>query len=523
MKFFRKAKKKAASKKDYNHESSNDFDSENSSNAYIKHILPTVEENLSFIGKTIGDAVDLVEDRHFIFGGKVKAGLAYIKVLADKDLLSRNVIEPLLENNKEVNKHPGEILPMIQTSIISASITYITDEMQQVIDAILLGDTALFLDNSGKALIIGSQKITKRPIEKPENEATVLGSQESFTDNIDTNISLILKRLPVRQLRMEAFTVGRLSRTAVRLVWLDGIINPKIVEDVKKRIESIDIDIVDGLGVLTELIEESPWSLFPKFKQTERPDMVSRFLSNGCFAIISNNSPFAVVAPFTLWDNFKTMDDYEERLTSSSYLRIVRYMAFLVSVLITPIYLSLVTYNHTVVPSTLAINIAAGREGVPFPTVLEVILMSFTMSIVREAGLRMPGSVGYFIGTLAAVLIGQSIVTAGYVSSALIIVIAVSTIAAFAISATTLVYTSRLLNYFLILLAGFFGIFGLINGSIFIFWHLLSLRTFGLPYLYPVVPFDLEQWKDTFIRAQFRNLKRRSRVLAPYNRVRKGK
>jgi spore germination protein KA len=199
-------------------------------------------------------------------------------------------------------------------------------------------------------------------------------------------------------------------------------------------------------------------------------------------------------------------------------LRIVRYIAFFISVFITPLYLSFVTYNHAVVPQPLALNIAAGREGVPFPSVIEVIALSFIMSIVREAGLRMPGSTGYFIGTLAAVLIGQAIVTAGYVSASLIIVIAISTISSFAVSSTTLLYTSRLLNYFYILFSAVLGVFGLTCGFILTCWHLLTLRSFGLPYLYPVIPFDPEQWKDTFVRAQTANIRKRPRILSPYNR-----
>jgi spore germination protein KA len=198
-------------------------------------ILPTVEENFSFVNRTVGITSDLVENVFYIFNGKIKAGLIYIELLTDKDLISRHVITPLLKNY-DLGKNSGEIIRLIKNKIITAANTYFTGDMQQVLNAILLGDTALFLENSSEALIIKSQKILKRAIEKPENESTVLGSQESFTDNIDTNISLIIKRLPVRQLHIEAFTLGRLSRTNTRLVWLEGIINPKIIDDVKMRI-----------------------------------------------------------------------------------------------------------------------------------------------------------------------------------------------------------------------------------------------------------------------------------------------
>lgn len=481
-------------------------------------VFPTVAGNLGYLKNNIGAATDLVENTYWISGGKLAAGFAYISVLTDRDRISRNVLTPLMEMDTEPDRSTSGIMAALQARI-PATDTYATDSMEKVIDAILEGNTAFFIDDSMTALIIGSQKITKRAIEKPENESTVLGSQESFTDNLDTNISLIIKRLPVKELRFESYEIGRFSRTSTRLIWLDGIINKKIIEDVKKRIENVDIDNITGVGEFVQLIEDKPGSIFPKYRQTERPDVVSKYLANGCFAIVCNNSPYALVAPFTLWDNFKTMDDYEEQSKKSSYLRIVRYVAFFISIFITPLYLSFVTYNHAVVPEPLAVNIAAGREGVPFPSVIEVISLSFIMTIVREAGLRMPGSTGYFIGTLAAVLIGQAIVTAGYVSASVIIVIAVSTISSFAISSTTLLYTSRLLNYVYILFSAFLGVFGLICGFTLTCWHLLTLRSFGLPYLYPVIPFDPEQWKDTFIRSQMKNIRKRPGILSPNNRL----
>ncbi|MBP2663418.1 MAG: gerAA 2, partial [Firmicutes bacterium] len=179
-------------------------------------------------------------------------------------------------------------------------------------------------------------------------------------------------------------------------------------------------------------------------------------------------------------------------------------------------------YNQIIVPQSLAVTIAAGREGVPFPSGVELLLMTFGMTIIREAALRIPGSVGYFIGTLAAIVIGQAAVAAGYVSASIIIVVAISEISSFAVATTRITYTSRLINYSFIILAGFLGMFGLICGIVIIFWHLSSLESFGVPYLYPFIPFDLEGMKDTFIRMRLSVLKKRLRILAPFNRVRIG-
>jgi len=490
--------------------------------AGVSGVFPTIDENFGFIGIFFGNGIGLNKRKFTIGGGKISAGIAYIESITNTDSLNKSIIAPLIKNNINSDMDPNDIQVLVRTKYILLPVISSSNQMEQVINGLLNGDVIIFIDNSNNAIIAGNRKLEKRAIEKPENETAIFGSQESFTDDLKSNISLIIKRLPHPNLKFEAFTVGKISRTQVRLIWLEGIANPEIIEDVKSRIQKIDMDIVGGIGMLSELIEDNPLSVFPLYKQTERPDITAFNLASGFFAIICSNSPYALIAPTSLWDNFKTMDDYDEKVISANYLRLVRYVAFAVSVLISPLYISFVTYNHSIVPQTIAFTIASGRQGVPFPTVVEVLLMSFAMSIIREAGVRMPGAVGYFIGTLAAVLIGQQIVTAGYVSASMVIVIAISVISSFAISTTTMVYTSRLLNYFFIILSGFFGMFGLINGVAIVLWHLSSQYSFGMPYLYPVVPFEKEGLGDTIIRYQLKSLRKRFQILAPNNRVRVG-
>ena len=305
-------------------------------------------------------------------------------------------------------------------------------------------------------------------------------------------------------------------------MWLEGVANPEAINEARNRIQKIDTDNVDGIGVIGELIEDNPLSLFPKYKQTERPDVVARNLTDGRFAIISANTPFAFIAPISFWDNFRSMDDYEERCWTSSYLRIIRYVAFILSISVSSLYLSLITHNQSLVPPNLALSIAAGRENVPFPSIIELLFLTFFITIIREAGLRMPGSVGFFIAALASVVIGQALVNAGYVSPSLIIVVAIGTISAFAISTTTLLYPARLINYMFIILAGCFGIVGVINGLVFLVWYLASLSSFGVPYLYPLIPFDREGVKDLFVRSRISVLRKRMKLLSPQNRVRTG-
>ncbi len=480
----------------------------------VKNIDTSVDKNLLFIKNQLGDSIGLSEGKFKAFGGYIETGIIFIDSLCDKELINNQVISPLLQGNyKNTNIH-NDICILAQKLYISSLSTIKIEQMEVVITELLKGNTAIFFEKCSSALIVQSRKIEKRNIDMTQNETTVFAAKEAFVEDIETNISMIIKRLPIPTLKFETFTLGRLSRTNSKFLWIKGLAKDEIIEEVRKRLRDVDTDMIDGAGTLAELIQDKATSLFPTSRLTERPDVVSRALSDGHIAILCNNSPFALIAPMSLWDGFKTMDDYSQSPYASSLLRITRIIAFIISIIISPLYLSFVTYNHTIVPPTLALNISQGREGVPFPSIIELISMTIVIDIIREAGTRMPGMVGYFIGTLGAVVIGQAAVSAGYVSVSLIIVVAISAIASFAISSPTIVNASRLINYFLILLAGFLGIFGFFNGIFIVLWRMSILESFGVPYLYPLIPVEFQGWKDLLIRAPFKMLKNKLTLIA---------
>jgi spore germination protein KA len=486
----------------------------NISSSLNENISTSLDDNLLLIKSKIGSGIDLSIGTINIFQGAIKCGIAYVSSLSDKELVS-NQIALLLENSLSNKSFNNDIPTFVQSFCLTTIDTYKIKEIDLVVEALYKGNTVIFFNDYADALIIKSKKLEKRAIDKPENESTIFSSKESFTEDIVTNISLILKRLPTTKLQIETFDVGSLSHTQVKVIWLKDIVNAQILDEVKKRIKNITIDMLDGIGVLSEIIQDKPVDIFPKYKQTERPDVVSKNLSEGRIAIISDNSSFAIIGPISFWDSFKTMDDYNELSLVSSLLRFTRFIAFIISITISPLYIAFVTYNHTIVPPSLALNISTGREGVPFPSIIELMGMTIIIDIIREAGIRMPGMVGYFIGTLGAVVIGQAAVSAGYVSVSLIIVVAFSAIATFGISSTILVNTARLINYFLIILSGFLGMFGFLNGISIILWRMATLESLGVPYLYPVFPIEFKGWKDVFIRAPFKTLKDRLSLLSP--------
>jgi spore germination protein KA len=394
------------------------------SQAKERRAFLTIDENLGFIKSILGDGIGTVEAKYSIFDDKIQAGVIYIDNLADKKLISSQIIEPLLNAKLDFKAGIEDIFMTIQSKIIYVPDAKKSSQMTDIIDSILNGYTVIFVDNIDAALIIESRKVQNRPIEKPYNEITTLASLDSLTEDIDTNCNLINKRLPIPDLRYEKFIVGKISHTEIKLLWIEGIANINMIQEVRTRIENINIDAVDGIGVLSELITDSPVSVFKTYRQTQRPDLIAKSLLNGQFVILCNNSPYGFLAPITFWDHFKTMDDYAEATVVASYLRLSRILSFIVSILVSPLYLAFVTFNHTIVPPALALNIATGRQGVPFPSVVEVLVLTFAITVIREASMRISGSVGFFIGTLSAIVIGQASVSAGYVSASLIILLA---------------------------------------------------------------------------------------------------
>jgi spore germination protein KA len=497
-----------------------DFTSKIPSDAQKRDIFSTIDANFAFIKSVLGNGIGLIDKTYMMRQSGIQIGLIYIDCLTDKKIMSSQIIEPLLKENSTLTPGQEDILEKIKTSVIFSPNASVTAQMEEVFTGLLDGSAILFVNETNRALIIESRILQNRPIEKPETEATMMGSLDSLTENIATNCYLINKRLQSPNLRFEKFSVGRLSKTEVKLLWIDGIARTSAVDDVRNRIQKIDIDALEGIGMLGELIRDRPSSIFPTFKQTQRPDVVSKNLTEGQFAVLCDNSPFAFIGPVSFWDHFKTMDDYAQDPVASSYLRIVRYISYVLCTTISPLYLAFVAFNHIVVPESLAQNIAKGRDAVPFPSFLEIILLTIMLTIIREASLRIPGTTGYFIGTMSAIVVGQASVSAGYVSASVIIVISVSVISSYAVSSSSLLYTTRIINYFLIILAGTFGMFGLINGVLLIIWHMTCIESFSLPYLYPVVPFDFNAIKDTITRMPLKKLNKRFGLYTSTNKTR---
>ncbi len=328
-----------------------------------------------------------------------------------------------------------------------------------------------------------------------------MGPREGFVESLFTNVSLMRRRLRTPNLVMEAIPVGTTSNTNIVICYLKGVADVEMVQKVRRRIDNINVEAMYDLNVVNELISDVKLTPFRMYTTTERPDKLSSALVEGRVGLMAENSPAAMIVPTVFWQFFQSSEDYYEHYPMAAINRMLRMLAFFMVVGLTAFYVAIVTFHQEMIPTVLTLSIAAAREPVPFPTVVEAFSLEIILEALREAGLRLPKPAGQAVSIVGALVMGQAAVEAGVVSPQLVIVVALAGIASFLIPDYSFVVALRILKFIFIILAGAFGVFGLIMGYLLLGTHLTSLQSFGVPYMSPVTPFKWQDMKDVFFRA----------------------
>ena len=427
--------------------------------------------------------------------------LTYVDGLVAKDHLDRQVLSPLMSMALPNSDTTGEdAIQLILEHVIHDSQVECVSTMREVVDAVLHGDAALFVDGEMQALVISERAYDKRGVDEPETEAVIRGPREGFIENLRTNTALVRRRLRTPQLKVETVRGGRITRTDVAVCYIRGLAPDPIVREVKRRISRTDIDgIIDG-AMIEELIEDDPYSPFPQVIPTERPDIVAANLLEGRVAIIVDGSPFALLVPVTVWSLLQASEDYYERFYIGTFVRILRYALAFLALLGPALYVAVTTFHQEMLPTSLLLTVAATREGIPFPSVVEALMMELMFEALREAGVRLPRNVGQAVSIVGALVIGQAAVQAGLVSAPMVIIVAITGIASFTFPRFNLGVSIRLLRFPLVLLASSFGLYGIVIGLLIILIHLSGLRSFGIPYTSPVAPLVMRDIEDVLVR-----------------------
>lgn len=484
-----------------------------------------LQDNVNIMKDILGGSMDFMVRSLTISRTSWKAAVVYIDGLVDKNVMNEQVIKPLLQEQSMMPiltaEDPEQLVQHISDSILSISSVQAVRHVNECTSQVLQGNAALFIEGIAGVIILGTAGWEGRSIDEPFSEAVVRGPREGFVENLRLNISLIRRRIKDPKLTILNYKIGRRSQTDVALLYINDITNPDLIEEVKSRIEQIDIDEIPESGFIEQLIEDNFLSPFPQVQNTERPDRVASSLMEGRIALIIDGTPIALIVPVTFAMLMTSSEDYYERWLPSSLIRLLRYGAAFIALFLPALYIALISYNHGLIPTKLVLSIAAGREGVPFPSLIEALIMEVTLEILREAGLRLPKPIGQAVGIVGGLVIGEAAVQAAIVSPIMVIVVALTAISSFAFPQYAAGLAIRMLRFALMIAASVLGLYGIILMFLFITAHLMKLQSFGVDYMKPFVPIRLSNWKDLIIRLPLQTMKRRPEMVKPMDRSRK--
>lgn len=471
----------------------------NEQQSTAKDDQPTVENLLNLID-------DNVDVKHLLFYEN-QLEMVYFSTLIDGKKLDDDILNPIASLDFQ------QAVQLLHKKNIDQAKT-----LKDLMDAVLAGAVAIFFQNQAYTFNIYGPE--KRGIEKSEIESVIIGAHDAFVEDADTNISLIRRRIKSPKLKVISIPVGEVTKLKIYLIYIDQLANEELVNELKTRIGKIEVDSVLDTNMLAQLIDENPDSVFPQYYNTELPDVVRSKLLEGKIAILLEGSPIALTAPANFFEFIQSPDDYNERWLIGTSLRILRVLAIFITMTFTAFYVAMITFHYEVLPEDLLLTLAESRSRVPFPPVIEAILMEFTIELLREAGARLPSKVGQTIGVVGGIVIGQAAVQAGFTSNILIIVVAISAIASFVSPSYNMSNAVRIIRFSLIILAGFLGLFGIMFGLALTIIHLVGITSLKTPYFIPVSPLYASEWRDIFIRGPFSILVKRPVQSKTKNKVR---
>ncbi|WMX54667.1 spore germination protein [Peribacillus sp. R9-11] len=510
--FFKKMKKREKQKID---------DKDQSKSKALEYIDSSISANLDHMKKKTGNSPDIIiRTLKISQNPEMKTTILYVQGLIDNPSVTDFLIESIMKNPHLKEKLlPQEALDVISEDVVSLGGVETVTDWEKLLLSLLSGDSIIFVDGVNKALVASTRGGERRSIQEPSTHLTVRGSREGFTESNATNIAMLRRIINSPDLWIESMKIGTVTKTDVSIMYINGIAKEGIVEEVKKRLNRINIDSILESGYIEQLIEDQVMTPFPTLNNTERPDMVAGNLLEGRVAIFVNGTPFVLVAPALFVQFFQSVEDYYNRFDIASATRFLRIIVFIISIIGPAVYVAATTFHQEMIPTKLLVIVAAQRETVPLPAVIEALLMEMTFEILREASLRMPKAVGSTMSIVGALVIGQAAVQAGIVSPAMVIIVSITAIASFATPSYAIAISARLVRFLFIICAGVLGFYGMILAFIVLIVHLCSLRSFGVPYMSPLAPLNPEGLGDTFFRRPMWAFKERPKLLSSNNNL----
>lgn len=486
----------------------------------------SLQDNIQFVKDSLGSSTDIViREIRIGKGGSVKAGIFYTNGLSDTPALQNFIMESLMLDikgtplEKKLTPEQNLITALKDFAMTVGEIKDLTN-FDDLFTSLLSGDAILLIDGYSEGLVIGNKHWVERGVTEPTSQTVVRGPREGFSENLRVNTALVRRKLKDPSLWMESKVIGTRTKTNVAIMYIHGIADDKIVDEVRLRLDRIDIDGILESGNIEGLIEDSTYSPFPTVFNTERPDTVAAALLEGRIAILVDGTPFVLLVPALFVQFFQSPEDYYVHTGIGSLIRLLRFFAYVIALLAPASFIAITTFHQTMLPPALLLSLTAQREGVPFPAFIEAVIMEITFEILREAGVRMPRSIGSAMSIVGAFVIGTAAVEAGIISAAMVIVVSITAISSFVSPTYNLAISARILRFGFMALAASFGLYGIAIGFVALILHLCSLRSFGVPYMSPLAPFNVSDQKDTLIVAPIWKMFTRPRLTNQTNRVR---
>jgi len=465
-------------------------------------VLPSIrlQDNINELTKLFTDSQDYIGRRFKLQGdGAPEIYMAYIDAMTQRDLMDMTVIKRLFEMNwadfTDEEKSNGLFETLRDRGIATSDLSE-AEKWEDVLYFIMAGDTAVFIEGCEKVVIVATRGFPNRGIGSAETEVVVQGPREAFNEVMRFNTALIRRRIRDTGLKVKQSKFGERSKTDIALMYIEGIVRPEVLAEVEKRLESVKIDGIYDSGSLEQLIEENWLSPFPQAQLTERPDKAASSIMEGRIAIIVDNSPFVIIVPVTLNTFFQASEDYYSRWQVMSATRFLRFIGAFLAVTLPALYVAIALFHPSMIPLLMVSKLAEASLMVPFPAVLEIILLDAAFELLREAGLRLRNASGGTIGIVGGLIIGQAAVEAGLVSPIVVIIVALTGIATFSIPNISLVYGFRVVKYGVLLITAMFGFLGLWAGLLFTLVHMASMRSYGFPYLLPFASGEMSGYQD---------------------------
>lgn len=474
----------------------------------VTPLADSLDENEAFIRTAFSQCSDLIIRRISMFQS-IPCLAVYLDVLVDDCLWDDGLLLPLMKKQDVEACSYEQLIEYVKLHLPSVATPETTSKLNDALLRIVKGEVLLFTEATGQALCFKIKDSLHRQLEEPSTEAVIRGPRVGFIERLSINMALIRQIIRTPHLKMEKLSLGELAQNEVAIAYIDSVASPKVVDEVRKRLQGIKMENVLSTGYVEELITDHPRSPFPTIQSTQRPDTVSAALIEGKVAILVDGSPFALIAPISLWYAFQTVEDYYISFIFATMLRLLRYFFAFLALVLPSFFVAVTTYHSEMIPTALTISLAAAREVVPFPALVESLMMEVTFEALREAGIRLPRPVGQTISIVGALVIGQAAVQAGIISAPIIIVVSLTGIASFLIPHTGFSQAIGLLRFPLLICAGAFGLYGVSAGMIAILIHLTNLRSFGVSYLDPISPLRPSGLLDVLVRAPWQVMYKR--------------